>query len=103
VEGVNVVRVQFRRFSEPDPSPTWVDSETRAVPAEPFANVDEGQGGITFGDISDETMIAPLAAYAAGAEVYVESEDMTECLDDDTSDAERSSHIWWRAKILGPS
>lgn len=95
-----MVRVQFRRFSEPDPIQTWVDGATRAVPAAPFAEIDEGQGGITFADIVDEAMIAQLGTFGAGAEVYIESDDPTECLFDETREAEESSRIWWRAEIL---
>ncbi len=97
-----MIRVQFQRFSEPDPIPTWIDGSVRAVPAEPFQDVDDGQGGITRADIVDGAMIGPLDTFGAGAEVYVESEDVTDCLEDETAEAERSSHIWWLAKILPP-
>jgi hypothetical protein len=95
-----VVRVQFQRFGEPDPIPTWLDGSVRAVAVQPFADVDQGQGGITFADIVDEAMIIQLDAFGAGAEVYVESEDASDCLEDETSEAERDSHIWWRAEVL---
>jgi hypothetical protein len=95
-----VVRVQFQRFSEPDPVPTWLDGSVRAVAAAPFQDVDDGQGGITRADIVDETMVLPLDTFPTGAEVYVESEDATDSLFDETPEAERDSHIWWRAEIL---
>lgn len=95
-----MVRVQFQRFGEPDPIQTWVDGSVRAVPAEPFADLDSGEGGVTFADIVDEAMIAQIDTFAAGVEVYVESEDPAECLFDETPEAERDSHIWWLAEIL---
>ena len=96
-----MVRVRFERFGQPDLAPTWLDGATRAVPAEPFSDVDDGQGGVTRADIGDETIV-PLDTFMAGAEVYVESEDVSDCLDDETPEAERASHIWWRAVVLGP-
>ena len=95
-----MIRVQYARVSERDPIPTWVDGSVRAVPAESFAEVDQGQGGITRGDIVDDAMISSLDTFLPGAEVYVESDDATDCLDDETPEAEKSSHIWWRATIV---
>jgi hypothetical protein len=97
-----MVRVQFKPFSEPNPAPTWLDGATRAVPGETFGDVDQGQGGITRSDIIDETMIAALSTFATGTEVYVESEDASDCLFDDDTEAERTSHIWWSATVLAP-
>jgi hypothetical protein len=62
--------------------------------------VDYWQGGITRADIFDDAMIAQLDTFPTGAEVYVESEDVTECLFDEDPDAERTSHLWWRAEVL---
>jgi hypothetical protein len=101
VEARLVVPVVFKRFAEPDPIPTWLDGSVRAVPAESFADVDQGQGGITRGDIIDDAMIAALDTFPFGVEVYIESEDTTDCLDDETPETEQSSHIWWRATVLG--
>jgi hypothetical protein len=96
-----MIRVQFKRFGDADPMPTWLDADVRAVSAEPFAFVDAGQGGITQGDIDDQTLIAPLSTFPVGAEVYVESEDVSDVLDDTDTTTERDTHIWWRATILG--
>jgi hypothetical protein len=98
--GVAVVRVQFRRFSELDPIQTWLDGSVLAVSAEPFEGVDSGEGGITRADILDDAMVLPLDTFPTGAEVYVESEDASDCLFDEDPEAERTSHIWWRAEIL---
>jgi hypothetical protein len=95
-----MVRLQFRKFS--DPGPTWVDGSVLAVPAEPFDDVDQGQGGITHSDIADETVIAPVDRFPVGAEVYIESEDAEDCLFDETPEEERASRIWWRATVLAP-
>ncbi|MGO8995716.1 MAG: hypothetical protein ACLQVI_20590 [Polyangiaceae bacterium] len=97
-----MVRVQLARYGEPDPTPTWLHGATLAVPAGPFADVDEGQGGITRADIVDLTLIAALDTFAVGSEVYVESDDPEDCLFDETTEEERSSRIWWRAVVLGP-
>jgi hypothetical protein len=97
---MTMIRVQFRKFSQPDETPTWLDGSVRAVPAEPFDDVDEGQGGITLGDIVDPAMIAQLDSFAVGSEVYVESEDVTDCLDDTDEATERETHIWWLATVM---
>jgi hypothetical protein len=97
-----MVRVQLARYGEPDPAPTWMDGSVLAVPAAPFADVDEGQGGVTRADIVDETLIAALDRFAVGSEVYVESDDAEDCLFDETTEEERSSRIWWRAVVLAP-
>jgi len=95
-----MIRVQFKKFSRVDEIPTWLDPSVRAVPAESFEEVDEGQGGITTRDIIDTGMVAPVGSFPAGSEVYIESEDVTDCLDDETVEAEGASHIWWLARIM---
>jgi len=95
-----MIRVQFKKFSHLDEAPTWLDPSVRAVSAAPFAAVDEGQGGISAGDIIDPEMVAPVGSFAAGSEVYVESEDVTDCLDDETVESEQVTHIWWLARIM---
>lgn len=82
---------------------TLLDGATLAVPAEPFGDVDSGEGGITRADIGDDALILPVERFPLGAEVYIESEDPEDCLFDDqeTPDAEVTSHIWWRATLLG--
>ena len=97
-----MIRVQFQKFSEPDPVATWLDGSLRAVPAEPFVgDVDSGQGGITRADIVDATMMAPLSSFPVAAEVYVESEDAGDVLDDTDETTERQTRIWWRATVVG--
>ena len=97
-----MIRVQFKKFSFVDEVPTWLDPSVRAVPAAPFDGVDEGQGGITTRDIIDADMVAQLGSFAPGSEVYVESEDVTECLDDETVETEQTTRIWWLAVVLPP-
>ena len=96
-----MIRVEFRPFSIPDPRPTWLDGSVRAVPAAPFVDVDEGQGGITRADIVDDAMIATIDRFPSGADVYVESDEPGDALDDETPESEQSTHIWWRATVLG--
>ena len=99
-----MIRVGLRRFGEADPVPTWLDGAVRTVPAASFVgDVDQGQGGITRADIVDETMIAPLSTYAVGVEVYIESEDASKSLFDETPETEHDSHIWWLATVLAPA
>src|SRR5450755_862450 len=95
-----MIRVQFQKFGEADPVPTWLDGSVRAVPAEPFADVDSGQGGITLADIVDGSMIASLSTFSVDAGVYVESEDVTDFFDNAAATTESSTHIWWRAIIV---
>jgi len=95
-----MIRVAFNRFCKVDDFPSWLDATVRAVPAESFAEADEGSGGITTQDIIDTGMIAQLGSFAPGSEVYVESEDICDCLDDETVETEVATHIWWRARIM---
>ena len=100
VEGLTVVRIQY---SERDTTPIWLDGSVRAVRAERFADVDSGEGGITRGDIGDETLIAALDTFFVGAEVYIESRrPRATIFSTTTPEAERESHIWWRARVLAP-
>jgi hypothetical protein len=98
-----MIRVQFQKFGEPNETPAWIDGATLAVPAEPFlGDVDSGQGGITCSDIADESTIKTLAEFESGTEVYIESEDAEDCLDDTDTTTEAATRIWWRATVLGP-
>jgi hypothetical protein len=94
-----MIRVTFQRFSQPDPLPTWLDGSVRAVPTEPYDDIDDGQGGITARDIVDDASIARLDAFPVGADVYVESDDVTDCLEDETVETEAATRIWWLATI----
>ena len=96
-----MIRVEFHRFSQRDPRPTWLDGAVRAVPAAPFADVDSGQGGITRADIVDDAMIVTIDRFPSGADVYVESDEPSDALDDETPESEQSTRIWWRATVLG--
>jgi hypothetical protein len=55
-------------------------------------------GGITTGDIK-EGDIRPLGSFMTGSEVYVESDDPEDCLDDTDEESQRKTHIWWLAEI----
>jgi hypothetical protein len=85
----------------PADEPVWLDGETRAVSAAPYVTVvDQGQGGIITSDISNPETIRPIASFAAGDIVYVESSEQGDVLFDDDLAAECSSRIWWKATIL---
>jgi hypothetical protein len=83
-----------------DPRPTWLPGDARAVRAGPYVRLDNGQGGVVRGDINVED-IQHLAAFTAGEEVFVESEDEADVLDDTDDRMADDTRIWWRASVQG--
>ena len=88
------------RYTANDPNEVWLDGSALAVAAEPYVDLDEGQGGITRGDIMDADLKA-LADFEPGAEVFVESDDPNDVLDETDTATERASKIFWRGRIEG--
>lgn len=82
-------------------NPRALPVDARAVPAEPYAHLDEeagSPGGITRADI-DLVDVRALGSFGDGAEVFVESddpEDLLELGDDDP----QQGRIWWRATVV---
>jgi hypothetical protein len=72
-----MIRVRYTRSAEDDPTEVWIDGSVRAVPARPYAALDEGQAGITRGDIKDGD-IKTLDTFEPGSEVFIESDDPTD-------------------------
>ena len=94
-----MIRVVLKKFGEPDPVPTWLDSDVRAVPAASYCALDEGQGGVTRADIRTDDIVT-LDQFAPGDDVFVESEDPEDILDDTDVATEVETRIWWRATIV---
>lgn len=69
------------------------------VPAEPYAVLDDGQGGVIQSDL-DPAHVRPLSTFEVGADVFVKSPDPTDTLYDTTEQDEADTHIWWRATIV---
>jgi hypothetical protein len=93
-----MIRIRYTRDSETDSPEVWLDEATRAVRAELYAGVDEGQGGVTFGDLKKED-IGTLVGFDPGAKVIIESHESDDVLDDTDPTTERDTRIWWRATI----
>jgi hypothetical protein len=93
-----MIRVRYTRSHEKDSTEVWLDGSVAAALAEPYAAIDEGQGGITRSDIKDED-IKTLDTFEPGAEVFVESEDPEDILDDTDRESEVATRIYWRAVI----
>jgi len=93
-----MIRVLYARDSESDSPEVWLDGSVLAVAAEPYVDLDEGQGGVTRGDVNEED-IKTLDHFASGDEVFVESHDPEDVLDDETEELERNTRIWWRAFV----
>jgi hypothetical protein len=83
----------------PPDTPVWLDTETRAVPAAPYAAIDQGHGGVTRADLRDDD-IRPLRTFEPGDEVFVESTDPEDVLDDADAQQENATRIYWRAMIV---
>ncbi|MFI5297301.1 MAG: hypothetical protein ACHREM_04325 [Polyangiales bacterium] len=84
-------------FDRPNPRP--LPGDPRAVPAAPYAHVDDeagNPGGITRADVADE-FIRALSGFEDGAEIFVESDDDGDVLDDEEAEGTR---IWWRAVVV---
>jgi hypothetical protein len=94
-----MIRVRFTRSAENDPTEVWLDGTILAVAAEPYAELDDGQGGITRGDIKDEDIRA-LDTFEPGSEVFVESDDPQDVLDDTDATTERETKIFWKAVLV---
>lgn len=86
-----------------EPQPCWLDDSTAAVPAALYQHLDgdDGPGGITRGDIL-QADIGPLCCFNIGAEIYVESTDNEDVLDDTNETMESATRIWWRAILAEP-
>jgi len=95
-----MIRVRYTRSAVDDPTEVWIDGSVRAVHAGPYTDLDEGQAGITQGDLKAED-IKTLDTFEPGSEVFVESDDASDVLDDTDATTERDSKIFWRARILG--
>jgi hypothetical protein len=97
-----VIRIRYTRSAEDDPTEVWIDEDTRAVRADSYASLDEGQGGITRAEIKSDDL-ETLAKFGSGDDVFVESDDDTDVLDDTDIGSEIETRIWWRATIIGPA
>ena len=90
-----VYLVEFDATFGDQPNPRPIDGGARAVPADPYAALDDGQGAVIRDDLEGED-IRTLGLFDAGDEVFVESADPDDT-DDETSAATR---IWWRGTIV---
>ncbi len=98
------VGVRFASRFGDDPPSTGLPDDTRAVSAEPYVDVENGAGAITFMDVQAAD-IRRLDGFDVGDEVFVESDDRVHVFDSETEEARQSTHIWWRAVLVrdGPS
>lgn len=94
-----MIRIRYTRTPDDDPTEVWIDGSVLAVAAAPYAELDDGQGGITRGDIKDED-IKTLDTFGPGAEVFMESDDSTDVLDDTDTTTERETKIFWRTTLV---
>jgi hypothetical protein len=53
-------------------------------------------------DIASED-IKTLGSFKIGDEVFVESDDPTDVLDDTDAQTEAMTRIWWRARLVAPA
>ena len=86
--------VSYRRQN-----PSHVEPDARAVSAERYGYVDDdagNPGGITRAEIG-EGDIRQLSEFGDATEVFVESEDPDDVLDDEDPNGSR---IWWRGTTL---
>ena len=81
-----------------DARPTWMDEGVPAVPAGPYVDLDEGQGGITRADVREDD-VHPLGSFTRGDELFIESDVLDDVLDDTDEATARETRIWWRASV----
>ena len=53
----HLIRIRYTTTSERDTTEVWLDGSVIAVRAEPYVHLDEGQGGITRGDIKPDDVV----------------------------------------------
>ena len=94
------VRVRYVVEFPNDDRPTELPSDTRAVFAESCAEYDIGQGGVTFEEI-DPDDVRPLATFPLGSELFIESSNPSDCLDDTDDETAAQTRIWWRVIVVG--
>jgi hypothetical protein len=83
-------------------SPRVLPVDIRAVPAEPYAGIEDdagNPGGVTRADIRSED-VRCLGEFDDGSDVYVESDATDDVLDDTDDEAAAASRIWWRGRVL---
>ena len=83
-------------------TPRLLPSDVRAVGAEPYLALEEAHGnpgGLTRADLLDND-IRPLGSFEDGDEIYVESDDPTDVLDDTDDDTIAATRVWWRARLV---
>jgi hypothetical protein len=99
---MSMVKVRFAKLDPEDDAErqdTWLNGDTRAVLSAPYADLDEGQGGLTFSDLRPDD-IKMLSEFAVSTTVLIESDDPTDVLDDTDETSAEMTHIWWRVVIL---
>jgi hypothetical protein len=92
----------FIVWRDDQPNPRVVAGGTRAVPADLYASVDEAAGnpgGVTRADLTDADIRA-LSEFVDGQEVYVESSEPADVLDDTDDTTATATRIWWRARVV---
>jgi hypothetical protein len=82
-----------------DDRPTMIDGATNAVLAVTCAEFDMGQGGMTAEEV-DVDEVASLITFPLGSELFVESGDPNDVLDNATEETAAQSRIWWRIMIV---
>ena len=83
-------------------NPRVLPCDVRAVPAEPYAGIEEeagNPGGITRADIA-AIDIRCIGEFEDGQEVYVESDASDDVLDNADDETCAGSRIWWRGRVL---
>ena len=93
------VRVRYVVEFPSDDRPRELSPNTRAVLAESCAEYDVGQGGVTFEEI-DPGDVRALGTFAIDSELFVESPNVSDCLDDMDDDTAARTRIWWRAVVV---
>ena len=78
------------------PNPREVDPGLPAVPAAPYVHLDDeagNPGGVTRADLAGASP-QPIGSFQVGVEVFVQSEDVLDDADPETT------RIWWRGTII---
>jgi hypothetical protein len=95
-----VIRIRYYSRDGDDPTPRSISENARAVPAEPYRDVDNDCGGITAMDVRPED-VRRLGEFGPGQEVFVEGDDPDHAWERETEEGRRNTRIWWRAVVVG--
>lgn len=95
-----MIRVRYVVAFQREDRPLDLPGDTGAVLAQLYKWCDIGQSAVTREEIHERD-VQPLGAFPIGSELFVESRDGRDSLDDTDAESTARTRIWWRVEIVG--